>query len=142
MIEANIAFGDKEIPQIGEVYNVMNLDYLINRWSTSHTAESFVPYGDPDYRIFEDEVCQYGVADSLEQIVAHMEPLRAHGKAWAVSAVRVDKADQPAFGGWRWSKWGPYIGEKKPESSYLADEPVIDSVWCFHVVEVRRHPGE
>lgn len=36
-------------------------------------------------------------------------------------------------GGWRWEKWGPYIGTQRSVADYLHDEPDIDYVYTFHV---------
>lgn len=45
--------------------------------------------------------------------------------------------DQPSEGGWRWHKWGPYVGDKHPEHEYLHDEgPEITQATCFHVYRV------
>lgn len=51
------------------------------------------------------------------------------------------RADQSPQGGWRWHKWGPYLGVHAPESStdyeYLHDATDVVEVWSYCVVEVR-----
>lgn len=131
-------------PPTNSVYvGMSNFDHAVNGFSPSHTAEGFVDYDsspDSPYAIFWREnsaVQNYGVADSLEQIEAHVQSLKFHPKLWAISAVEVVKVHQPKNGGWRWHKWGTYIGTKDPRCEYLSDEgPEIESVWCFHVTEV------
>jgi hypothetical protein len=38
-------------------------------------------------------------------------------------------------GGWRWHKWGEYIGDGQPQCEYLDDEPGFDDgVWVYSIV--------
>jgi hypothetical protein len=48
--------------------------------------------------------------------------------------TEVRKDDQPKQGGWRWHKWGPYIGTHEKQFEYLADEEGIERVFCYHIV--------
>lgn len=80
----------------------------------------------------------YGVCDSPEQFLAHPlgKALAASEREFCISFARVDKASQSADGGWRWHKWGEYIGEQDaPTTEYLYDEPNVDAVYCYHVFE-------
>ncbi len=46
-------------------------------------------------------------------------------------------------GGWRWHKWGPYIGhQERSGCEYLDEEPNIESVFLFNIVEHRIPPEE
>jgi hypothetical protein len=45
------------------------------------------------------------------------------------------KANQPKEDGWRWRKWGQYIGALEPTCEYIADEPHIDKVYVYHIYE-------
>lgn len=56
-------------------------------------------------------------------------------RRFVVAFTRVRREDQPADGGWRWHKWGQYIGKHEPRCEYLYDEDGIDEVYCFHVYE-------
>jgi hypothetical protein len=38
--------------------------------------------------------------------------------------------------GWRYHKWGDYIGSQNPQSEYLYDDTHIDAVWTFHIYEL------
>jgi len=90
---------------------------------------------DLDYPGFEDpEFNCYGVCDSLENLKEHLPKEVTEGpEAYVISLVKVAKKDQSPEGGWRWHKWGPYIGKQKPQCEYLYDEPSIDEVYCYHV---------
>ncbi len=84
----------------------------------------------------------YGVCDSPEQFMATVGPfLEASPDEYVVSFTPIRKADQPPDGGWRWHKWGPYIGEHRPQCEYIYDEPAIDEVYVYHFFR-RLKPGE
>lgn len=83
----------------------------------------------------------YGVCDSPRQFIDRYK------KALADDAVRTffctfthiakDPSNRGQGGGWRWHKWGPYIGEGKPECEYLDDEDgFADGVWVYHVLQI------
>lgn len=98
---------------------------------TDFTEEEF------DYSFSMPEgVENYGVADSLEQIEQHIIPLVADTRRWLVYASEVCRDTEEPYSGWRWHKWGRYIGEKTPRCEYLNDEPEIERVWCFHVSQI------
>lgn len=82
---------------------------------------------------------EYGVCDSPEQFLETdlglwiaAEPNRK----FLVSMARINKSEQSPQGGWRWHKWGEYIGLKEPQYEYIYDEgDDIESVCCFSVYE-------
>lgn len=79
----------------------------------------------------------YGVCDNWEQITAKWPEIEDNHCLYVISLAEVRKADQPEWGGWRWHKWGDYIGTKTPEHEHLYDEgPDIESVFTFHIYEI------
>ncbi len=114
------------------VYHIghWNFDSLINDVMSTHPQ--LMPYEEvPWYDC-------YGVCDSPDQF---METVGAKLEAdkerkYCVSLVRLLKSEQETPGGWRWHKWGPYIGKQDPQCEYLYDEPVITEVWTYHVYEM------
>lgn len=79
----------------------------------------------------------YGVCDTWHQIFARWPGIiEGDPRTFVVRVTPFRKADQPAEGGWRWHKWGPYIGIHTPTTEYLHDEPLIDVVYCWHIAEV------
>lgn len=78
----------------------------------------------------------YGVCDSPDQFMSLFGPTLADPqRQFFVSFVQLLKANEPTDGGWRWHKWGPYIGTQKTACEYLADESVIEEIWTYHVYE-------
>lgn len=93
---------------------------------------------------FDEEKNSYsmgagGVVDTPEQFVNKIAPmLEAHPRKMAVGLTVVLRAEQPFSGGWRWHKWGTYLGTKDPQTEYLHDEPVIDRVCCFSIIALKE----
>ena len=58
---------------------------------------------------------------------------------FAVFFYKIEK--EPGEGGWRWHKWGPYIGKHDVQHEYLADEDLSDIgqefVYIFHLYQFR-----
>lgn len=83
-----------------------------------------------------DEVITYGVADNIEQICKHYKFLENHPDNFTIFFSEIHKSHQPECGGWRWHKWGPYLGTQKPTMEYLYDEKEIDKVIIFSITKV------
>lgn len=84
----------------------------------------------------------YGVSDNVEQILEyHSDLVNDPDKAYILSVSMVCKEDQPKNYGWRWHKWGEYIGTRTPQFEYLYDEPEIEEVLIFNFIEVEA-PAE
>lgn len=79
----------------------------------------------------------YGVCDYPAQIVEKFPGILVDPRHFVIGVTEVRRENQPGRGGWRWHKWGEYIGEHKPQYEYLYDEKDIDLVWCYRVCEVK-----
>lgn len=92
-----------------------------------------------EYPKFDDCKSYYGVADNIEQIMEHFKEEFAPDfpRRFVVFCFWVVKSEQSSWGGWRWHKWGEYIGQHEITAEYIYDEPVVDEVICFHVYEVK-----
>lgn len=89
-----------------------------------------------DDRTLPQEIPSSGVCDYPEQVCEKFNPDALPGH-YFVSFVRMLKKDQPSYGGWRWHKWGEYIGTKNPQYEYLYDEPDIEEVYTYHIYDVK-----
>lgn len=75
----------------------------------------------------------YGVCDSPEQFMEKIgKHLEASSDKYVVCFVKIRKDEQSPSGGWRWHKWGEYIGKQEPQCEYIYDEPVIEEVYTYH----------
>ena len=82
------------------------------------------------------EIETSGVCDYPEQVLEKFPILKEHPAPFFISFVKLRRGDQPREGGWRWHKWGTYIGDKNPQCEYLHDEPEIEEVYTFSVYEL------
>ena len=117
---------------------------MINIW-----CKQYAPYGSKTYYNMEfpsihDKIkyhknCLfYGVADSLEQIIDFYNTNEEEffKGNHVISTFEVHKNPEYSYSGWRWHKWGPYIGTQKPCCEYLNNEPEIEKVVCFSIYKV------
>lgn len=87
----------------------------------------------------------YGVADNASQILDYYERLLAeygdymNSRKFIITMSPIFRENQPENGGWRWHKWGQYIGDFKQQHEYLYDEKGIDYVWVFTILEIEEN---
>lgn len=77
----------------------------------------------------------YGVSDNLCQILNWCRERNIDGQV-CIRATPIFRDAQPHGGGWRWHKWGDYIGTKTPTEEYLSDEAEIEFVYAFTIYGV------
>ena len=83
---------------------------------------------------FDEKFFHYGVADNALNIFEHHPELSLFDERnFVVFMTEIRREDQPTFDGWRWHKWGDYIGQHEPEYEYLADEEGIESVFVYRI---------
>lgn len=87
-----------------------------------------------------------GVCDSPAQFMAKFgERLQSDPRPLVVFFTHVAKhpENRRQGGGWRWHKWGRYVGEGEPLWEYLDDEEAFDDgVYCFRIHCVDNIPHE
>ena len=117
----------KRIQQgIYEIYHFGSSDFLsfdngYYRWDTEDT------------RLLSIDV--YGVCDSIEQIIKQCPELQDPIRQFVITVTPIIRKDEPPSGGWRWHKWGSYIGRHTPEHEYIYDEKNIEKVLVYHIHE-------
>lgn len=92
-----------------------------------------------DFPRFESDpgFSSYGVCDNLEQLKSRLPKEVIESQThYVISIVNIKKSQQPSTGGWRWHKWGPYIGNQNPLCEYLYDEPNIEEVFTYSILRV------
>jgi hypothetical protein len=76
----------------------------------------------------------YGVCDNLSQIKSHYPELIESNRKFVVLMTEI-RHDEQTEQGWRWRKWGDYIGIHKPQHEYLLDEVGIEKVFVYKILE-------
>lgn len=94
-----------------------------------------------------DLLCQcYGVVDSPKQFQTKFsESLESDSRQLLVSVAHIpkDSSNKGKGGGWRWHKWGQYLGDGHPRQEYLDDEDKFENgVWVFNVYDLTQYLKE
>ena len=130
---------DVKINQVNPIMAMMGLEKIPDRQITGVYANA------PNFHnVLKDNgyktegFGKYGVADNYNQVLKkYKEMLMNPDKNYVVSYIWIHKLEEPAQGGWRWHKWGEYIGIHKPEHEHIYDEAdPIYSVICYHIFEI------
>lgn len=83
----------------------------------------------------------YGVCDNEQQILDKWSHLEAGQQRHFITMTPIYKKHQSEWGGWRWHKWGEYIGNHEIEYEYLYDEKDIEVVYVFHIYTLKPESG-
>lgn len=79
----------------------------------------------------------FGVADNIEQILKHYPELLQSKDKFIVLISDVYRKDQPESYGFRYEKFGDYIGTQDIQHEFMYDDKHIDKViiyWIFKIV--------
>lgn len=106
--------------------------YEINHFGSSRWPEGRKRDED-GYELFGE----YGVCDNYQQILKHHPEISDPNRKFVIALTKIVKSEQPSDGGWRWHKWGEYIGELNPRYEYIYNEDnTIQFVYCYHIYEM------
>lgn len=96
------------------------------------------------YEIFPNySKVTYGVADNIKQIKEYYkEEISDNDNKYVIALTPVwqDREKKGTFGGWRWHKWGEYIGVLDSKCEYLDDEDFGDDfeyVLVFNIYKIK-----
>jgi hypothetical protein len=114
-------------------------------WVTDTFNSNLLIYGDSrhdslslEYPEFEEINC-YGVCDTPQQFLEdYGKIIKEDERTFMVTFAKVDKypENKGNGGGWRWHKWGPYVGHGQPTTEYLDDESLFDDgIYVYHIYQ-------
>lgn len=103
-----------------------NDHYIIQRYSDYELKH--IPIS--DWKQYDD--LPFGVCDNASQILKYFAPKNDE----IVLMVPVIRDWEPEMGGWRWHKWGSYIGVQNLSHEYIYNDKDIDVVFCFTVYKI------
>lgn len=78
----------------------------------------------------------FGVADSIEQVKEYYKELEASPEKFIVIMTPVYRKNESSYGGFRFHKWGRYIGEHALKHEYFYDHKDMDVIYTFRVLMV------
>ena len=76
----------------------------------------------------------YGLCDNYHQVLEHYKDSKfiSSNEKWCLLLSPIFRKDQAEHGGFRYHKWGEYIGNQNPTHVYLYDDKHIDMVISYH----------
>lgn len=122
-----------------DMVNLRTKQYLVYKSKTYWNTLDNIPRDRMrDYINYENNAWYYGVADNLEQII---DLYNKNEEGWfkgnhVILCWKVKKDPDNPCSGWRWHKWGDYIGTQNPQCEYLNDEPEINEAVVFSICKV------
>jgi hypothetical protein len=78
----------------------------------------------------------YGVCDDYHQILERWPEIESSERKFIICLTPIIRTEQPSSGGWRWHKWGTYIGDHEITAEYIYDCKDVIMVYCFHIYEI------
>ena len=123
---------DEFVEELHGNYN--ELFYMQNK-KDGDTMLSFYFGSDTEHQYIHT----YGVADNIKQIKRYYKKqIKDTNNKFVISVTPVyqDKNNRGKCDGWRWHKWGVYIGKLKPKCEYLDDEDFGDDFKCVYCFEM------
>ena len=113
---------------------------VLRLWSVEKMREDEWDTTLYDPQLVQNAYENYGVCDHWSQILVKFPQLQTSVIPYLVRVSLLRKEDQHPSGGWRWHKWGPYIGafqEQARNHEYLYDTPDVEEVFTYEVHEMR-----
>lgn len=78
----------------------------------------------------------FGVADNIEQVLEHYPELLESKDSFIVIFSDVYRKDQPKSYGFRYEKFGEYIGTQDIQHEFIYDDKHIDKVIIYHIFKI------
>lgn len=156
------------IKQATEKYQVLDEDTQTNfkgcYWGNLN-PENLIDHASAyeTYKHWPASSLAYGVSDNATQVFTHLQqaletyltkdssyPFFIRGKRlykflvtnpnaiYMLGCHPVFNHHDDASGGWRWHKWGPYLGKHTPQCQYLNEEKNIDYVLLWHLYPLKK----
>ena len=131
----------------GIYYSGLNFDHRIKMLSNDKIKDKYESFtfmkrinGKVDWNYIrkcinegKEHKDNYGVCDNYQQVLNHYPELNDPNRKFILSLCKISKKEDD---GWRWHKWGKYIGIQKSQCEYIGDEPEIEEVYVYHIYEM------
>lgn len=113
--------------------------YECAHWSFEHYVAERLErhWNDFDMSDLESYVSPYIVCDNVQQAREYwVSQLEDPTEKYTMCVVPLYREEQSERGGWRWHKWGEYVGKQNSTHEYLYDDKHIDLVYTAHLYKV------
>ena len=92
----------------------------------------FYPNSDQPF-IYE---CAYGLCDNYQQAINTFSKYANSENKYCLFVTPIYREDQPEKYGFRYHKWGDYIGTQWFQHTYLYDDKHIDVIYSFKFIKL------
>jgi len=91
----------------------------------------------PNFPMDDGWFGSFGICDTPEQFMQkYGDDLKKDERTFVIGFCHVAKVPGER-GGWRWHKWGSYVGEGEPKQEYLAEEEGFDDgVYVYSIIQI------
>jgi len=115
--------------------SIANFDFFI--WDAKTNVPFYMRYPSFESEGPDDYMDSYGVCDSPQQFLDRFKARLVNDpRPLCVTFTHVCKVPGNREG-WRWHKWGTYIGTGTPECEYLDDEPGFENgVYVYTIYQI------
>lgn len=120
--------------------NIYSSENLVVRKHHAHiTKDGNVLENSESMLNWEEVLSSYIVCDNIEQALEYWEgAINNTDNEFLIAGMPIVKEHEPEHDGWRWHKWGKYIGTQNPKHEYIRDEEDINEVICFNIYWVEK----
>lgn len=76
------------------------------------------------------------LCDGYKDIIKYYPELKDENRKFFVILYPIFRKFQPKHGGFRYWKYGKYIGKRKLKNEYLYDDKHIDMIYKYNIYEI------
>lgn len=114
-------------------------------WGVSDNATQAKKYIDECIEAYQQGLDYEGDGDFFQgkQLVQFMQAIEEENREYGFVLLLTPIVNEHnhEWGGWRWHKWGEYLGHHQIEHEYLNDEDGVDFVFVWKLVAVVKDEG-
>lgn len=114
-------------------------------WGVSDNATQAKKYIDECIKAYQQGIDYEGNGDFFQgkQLVQFIQAMEEENREYGFVLLLTPILNEHnhEWGGWRWHKWGEYLGHHQIEHEYLNDEEGVDFVFVWKLVAVVKDEG-
>lgn len=118
----------------GVYYTEMGLAYTLGSWF-GYEVQRLSPNQLRELVMLDGDYVEVsGLADNEDQVVEKFKHLADREEKFVIEMHPVYRKDEPDTHGFRFHKWGSYIGDREITMEYLYDQTDMDVIYVFQIV--------
>lgn len=120
----------------------LNAEIYIKTWTNYNILDGYRASSRDTFSVTEDHAygpgyrSGYGLADNEEQVLERYKHLADRKEQFVIFMTPMYRKFESSWGGFRFHKWGEYIGTHDLTCEYLYDQTDIDVIYVYHVHQI------